>query len=157
MKKGYLGFLFLISSLSSFAVEQEVKLAPTTVDGRSSYNGSVTENEIKNIVVITKEEIQKKQHKDLLSVFEDSPMTMVTHTQAGPLIALRGSGEKTVMRVKVLLDGTSINTVDDSMGVIPFNAIPVSSVEKIEIIPGGGITLYGSGSSSGVILSLIHI
>ena len=151
MKKGYLGFLFLISSLSSFAVEQEVKLAPTTVDGRSSYNGSVTENEIKNIVVITKEEIQKKQHKDLLSVFEDSPMTMVTHTQAGPLIALRGSGEKTVMRVKVLLDGTSINTVDDSMGVIPFNAIPVSSVEKIEIIPGGGITLYGSGSSSGVI------
>lgn len=55
------------------------------------------------------------------------------------------------MRVKVLLDGTSISTIDDSMGIIPFNAIPVNSVEKIEIIPGGGITLYGSGSSSGVI------
>ncbi|EHO22276.1 hypothetical protein HMPREF9466_00119 [Fusobacterium necrophorum subsp. funduliforme 1_1_36S] len=67
------------------------------------------------------------------------------------MIALRGSGEKTVMRVKVLLDGTSISTIDESMGIIPFNAIPVNSVEKIEIIPGGGITLYGSGSSSGVI------
>ena len=68
------------------------------------------------------------------SIFKDSPVTSVVYTEAGPLVTLRGSGQKTAMRVKVLLDGVSINTVDDSMGVIPFNAIPVTSIEKIEII-----------------------
>lgn len=119
--------------------------------GGATYNGSVLSNEKKNVILITKEDIEKKSYKSLVDIFEDSPVTIVTHTQAGPLIALRGSGEKTVMRVKVLLDGTSISTIDEFMGIIPFNAIPVNSVEKIEIIPGGGITLYGSGSSSGVI------
>lgn len=144
-------FLFFTFYLTAFVKAQEIKLEPTMVSGTSSYNGSVVGNESKNIVVITKSDIEKKNYKDLVTVFENSPVTMVTHTQAGPLISLRGSGEKTIMRVKVLLNGTSITSVDDSMGVIPFSAIPVSSIEKIEIIPGGGITLYGSGSSSGVI------
>src|SRR3712207_7222556 len=55
------------------------------------------------------------------------------------------------MRVKVLVDGNSMNSMDENMGVIPFDSIPAASIKKIEIIPGGGITLYGSGSSSGVI------
>ena len=119
--------------------------------GGATYDGSVLSNEKKNVVIITKADIEKKNYRDLESIFKDSPVTSVVYTEAGPLVTLRGSGQKTAMRVKVLLDGVSINTVDDSMGVIPFNAIPVGSIEKIEIIPGGGITLYGSGTSSGVI------
>lgn len=154
MKREMLSILFLSASVTALAQTQEVQLGSTKIHGGgkdSGYHGSVIQNEKKNVVIITKADIEKKNYKDLESIFKDSPVTTVVYTEAGPLVTLRGSGQKTAMRVKVLLDGDSINTVDDSMGVIPFNAIPVSSIEKIEIIPGGGITLYGSGASSGVI------
>lgn len=150
MKKYVLLSFYLISALAFSNNEIELEQSIIT-NKNSAYSGSVTQNEKKNIVLVTKSDIEKKNYKDLESIFKDSPVTSVVYTEAGPLVVLRGSGQKTAMRVKVLLDGNSINTVDDSMGVIPFNSIPVSSIEKIEIIPGGGITLYGSGSSSGVI------
>ncbi|EFS21083.1 TonB-dependent receptor [Fusobacterium gonidiaformans 3-1-5R] len=152
MKKEMILTLLCFASLQAVAAVQEVELNPTKIrGGGATYDGSVLSNEKKNVVIITKADIEKKNYRDLESIFKDSPVTSVVYTEAGPLVTLRGSGQKTAMRVKVLLDGVSINTVDDSMGVIPFNAIPVGSIEKIEIIPGGGITLYGSGTSSGVI------
>lgn len=151
MRKEMLLTLLCFVSLHAMAATQEVELNPTKIRGGATYSGSVLSNEKKNIIIITKADIEKKNYKDLESIFKDSPVTSVVYTEAGPLVTLRGSGQKTAMRVKVLLDGVSINTVDDSMGVIPFNAIPVASIEKIEIIPGGGITLHGSGTSSGVI------
>ncbi|CAL7894442.1 TonB-dependent receptor domain protein [Fusobacterium necrophorum subsp. funduliforme] len=151
MRKEMLLTLLCFVSLHAMAATQEVELNPTKIRGGATYNGSVLSNEKKNVIIITKADIEKKNYRDLESIFKDSPVTSVVYTEAGPLVTLRGSGQKTAMRVKVLLDGVSINTVDDSMGVIPFNAIPVTSIEKIEIIPGGGITLHGSGTSSGVI------
>jgi len=64
---------------------------------------------------------------------------------------MRGSGEKSLSRVKVLVDGVSINPTEETMASLPINAIPVESIKKIEIIPGGGATLYGSGSVGGVV------
>lgn len=152
MKKEIILTLLCFASLQAMATTQEVKLNPTEIHkGGATFSGSVLSSERKNTVIITDKDIEKKQYKNITEVFEDSPFTMVTHTPAGPVVALRGSGEKTIMRVKVLVDGNSINSMDENMGVIPFNSIPAASVKKIEIIPGGGITLYGSGSSSGVI------
>ena len=37
------------------------------------------------------------------------------------------------------------------MGTLPINTISLNSIEKIEIIPGGGTVLNGSGSSGGVV------
>lgn len=141
-----LGFFASNSSNPRSGVE-----ADKNSGGGATYNGSVLSGERKNTVIITDKDIEKKQYKNITEIFEDSPLTIVTHTPAGPVVALRGSGEKTLMRVKVLVDGNSMTSIDESMGVIPFNSIPAGSIKRIEIIPGGGITLYGSGSSSGVI------
>lgn len=116
MKKEMILTLLCFASLQAMAATQEVELNPTKIHGGTTYSGSVVSNEKKNIILVTKQDIEKKNYKSLVDVFEDSPVTIVTHTPAGPLIALRGSGEKTVMRVKVLLDGTSISTIDDSIG-----------------------------------------
>ena len=51
---------------------------------------------------------------------------------------MRGSGEKSLSRVKVLVDGVSINPTEETMVSLPINSIPIESVKKIEIIPGGG-------------------
>ncbi|MDY6173305.1 MAG: TonB-dependent receptor [Fusobacterium necrophorum] len=152
MKKEMILTLLCFASLQAMAATQEVELKPTKIHGGgATFSGSVLSGERKNTVIITDKDIEKKQYKNITEIFEDSPLTIVTHTPAGPVVALRGSGEKTLMRVKVLVDGNSMTSIDESMGVIPFNSIPAGSIKRIEIIPGGGITLYGSGSSSGVI------
>ncbi|MDY6171808.1 MAG: TonB-dependent receptor [Fusobacterium necrophorum] len=152
MKKEMILTLLCFASLQTMAATQEVELKPTKIHGGgATFSGSVLSGERKNTVIITDKDIEKKQYKNITEIFEDSPFTMVTHTPAGPVVALRGSGEKTLMRVKVLVDGNSMNSMDENMGIIPFDSIPAASIKKIEIIPGGGITLYGSGSSSGVI------
>ncbi|HEY4533236.1 MAG TPA: TonB-dependent receptor plug domain-containing protein, partial [Fusobacterium sp.] len=152
MKKEMILTLLCFASLQAMAATQEVELNPTKIHGGgATFSGSVLSDERKNTVIITDKDIEKKQYKNVTEIFEDSPLTIVTHTPAGPVVALRGSGEKTIMRVKVLVDGNSMTSIDESMGVIPFNAIPTGSIKRIEIIPGGGISLYGSGTASGVI------
>lgn len=64
---------------------------------------------------------------------------------------MRGSGEKSLSRVKILVDGVSINPTEETMASLPINSIPIETIKKIEVIPGGGATLYGSGSVGGVI------
>ena len=50
-----------------------------------------------------------------------------------------------------MVDGITITPLEEAMGTLPINSIPVGSIEKIEIIPGGGATLYGSGTTGGVV------
>uniref|UniRef100_UPI0026101B79 TonB-dependent receptor n=1 Tax=Fusobacterium sp. TaxID=68766 RepID=UPI0026101B79 len=101
--------------------------------------------------IVTQEQIQEKNYKNVEEVLRDSPGVIVNNTAFGPKIDMRGSGEKSLSRVKVIVDGISINPTEDAMASLPINSIPIESVKKIEVIPGGGATLYGSGSVGGVI------
>ena len=76
---------------------------------------------------------------------------MVQQTYFGPIVDLRGNGERAISRVKVLVDGIAINPIDDSMGTLPINTIPLNNIERIEVIPGGGAVLNGSGTAGGVV------
>lgn len=64
---------------------------------------------------------------------------------------MRGQGDKSNIAVKVMIDGRAINVLDNSHGVTPLDSINLDNVERIEIIPGGGSVLYGSGTRGGVI------
>ena len=52
---------------------------------------------------------------------------------------------------KFLVDGVQINSLDTSMTATPIDTISPNSIERIEVIPGGGSVLYGSGTSGGVV------
>ncbi|MGL6132552.1 MAG: TonB-dependent receptor, partial [Fusobacteriaceae bacterium] len=45
----------------------------------------------------------------------------------------------------------SVNLLDTSHAKTPLNTVPVENIEKIEIIPGGGAILYGSGTRGGIV------
>ena len=128
-----------------------------TVELQSSYirdNSSetvFTTSESKNTTVITQEKIQEKKYENVEAILRDAPGVVIQNTAFGPKIDMRGSGEKSLSRVKVMVDGISINPTEETMASLPINSIPVESIKKIEIIPGGGATLYGSGSVGGVI------
>ena len=149
MKK-LLVLLSIISSIASFS-ENVIELGQTTVKGSKTSDYTAPPKEQKNTFVITQERIREKNYKNVEDILRDAPGVVVQNTAFGPRIDMRGSGEKSLSRVKVLVDGVSINPTEETMASLPINAIPVESIKKIEIIPGGGATLYGSGSVGGVV------
>ena len=149
MKK-LLVLLSIITSITSFS-EDVIELGQTTVKGSKTSDYTAPPKEQKNTFVITQERIREKNYKNVEDILRDAPGVIVQNTAFGPRIDMRGSGEKSLSRVKVLVDGVSINPTEETMASLPINAIPVESIKKIEIIPGGGATLYGSGSVGGVV------
>ena len=149
MKK-LLVLLTILSSIIAYA-EDTIELDQTTVKGSKTSDYTAPPKEQKNTFVITQERIREKNYKNVEDILRDAPGVVVQNTAFGPRIDMRGSGEKSLSRVKVLVDGVSINPTEETMASLPINAIPVESIKKIEIIPGGGATLYGSGSVGGVV------
>ena len=61
-------------------------------------------------------------------------------------VSIRGSSSEQVL---VLLDGIRLNTGEG--GSVDFSTVPLDSIERIEVIRGGGTTLYGSDAVGGVV------
>jgi len=109
-----------------------------------------------NVTVITREEIQQSPARtvdDLLrqipgfSLFRRSS-SLVTHpTTQG--VSLRGIGPSGVSRTLVLLDGVPLN--DPFGGWVYWSKVPLESIERIEVVRGGGSGVYGNYALSGVI------
>ena len=64
-------------------------------------------------------------------------------------VDMRGFGSTATSNTLILVDGLRVNPVD--MGSIIWSAVPLDSVERIEIIRGSGTVLYGDGATGGVI------
>ena len=150
MKK-LLALLTILSSIIAFA-EDTIELDQTTIKSApKSSDYTLIPKEQKNTYVITQEKIRERNYKNVEDVLRDAPGVTIQNTAFGPRVDMRGSGEKSLSRVKVLIDGVSINPTEETMASLPINSIPIETVKKIEIIPGGGATLYGSGSVGGVV------
>lgn len=64
-------------------------------------------------------------------------------------VDMRGFGESATGNVLILLDGQRLNPVDG--GSIQWASIPLQSLERIEVLTGGGTVLYGDRATGGVI------
>lgn len=66
-------------------------------------------------------------------------------------ISMRGLGGK---RVLVLLDGLPLN--DAYFEYIQWNKVPLSSIERIEVVRGAGASLFGNNALGGMINVITH-
>lgn len=139
-----------IIAASALAQEQGVNLEKSIITSTTGFQEKLSK-ENKNVTIISKEILEEKEYRDIEEVFRDSSNVIVQDTYFGPIIDLRGNGERALSRVKVLIDGIAINPIDEAMGTLPINTIPVNSIERIEVIPGGGAVLNGSGTAGGVV------
>ena len=130
MKK-LLVLLTILSSIIAYA-EDTIELDQTTVKSspRSS-DYTLIPKEQKNTYVITQEKIRERNYKNVEDVLRDAPGVTIQNTAFGPRVDMRGSGEKSLSRVKVLIDGVSINPTEETMASLPINSIPIESVKKI--------------------------
>lgn len=124
-----------IIAASALAQEQGVNLEKSIITSTTGFQEKLSK-ENKNVTIISKEILEEKEYRDIEEVFRDSSNVIVQDTYFGPIIDLRGNGERALSRVKVLIDGIAINPIDEAMGTLPINTIPVNSIERIEVIPG---------------------
>ena len=106
-----------------------------------------------NVSVITRQDISNTPAQNLPDVL--SIRGGIDVRQLGgamgrdAAIDMRGFGATATSNTLILVDGLRVNPVD--MGSIIWSAIPLDSVERIEIMRGSGTVLYGDGATGGVI------
>lgn len=102
--------------------------------------------------VLDTNDLARSTARDLPSLLERKAGVQVRTLNANPFqsqLALRGYGENSFGRVKVLLDGEELNSPD--MEPPNLARIPLANVRRVEIIPGPSPVLYGDGASAGVV------
>lgn len=98
--------------------------------------------------VIRGEEIEKRNFNSLDDAMRYIPGVSITLDQ----ISIRGSSgysRNAGTRVLLLIDGIPIYTPDS--GEIIWELLPISEIERIEVIKGAASSLYGSAAIGGVI------
>lgn len=120
--------------VSATLVEHEVRTAPASVS------------------VIRREQIEEKNATDLLEVVRGEVGITLSPRQVGgrKTLALRGLEGKHTL---TLIDGRRIAASDDVVGHSDYQYgwLPVSAIERVEIIRGPMSTLYGSEALGGVL------
>jgi outer membrane receptor for ferrienterochelin and colicins len=103
------------------------------------------EETVEAVEMISGEEIAQMGAKNVAEVMQNIPGVVIyDHPQATVMMqGFEGA------YVKVLIDGMEIT--GDTGGATPVNMIPVSDIERIEIIRGASSVLYGSDAMGGVI------
>jgi vitamin B12 transporter len=99
--------------------------------------------------VIGKAEMQRRGYRTIADAVATLPGVNLERYGPGggsATVGIRGSSSAQVL---VLIDGTPAGGAQ--ILDIDLAAIPTSGVERIEVVEGGGSTLYGSGSVGGVI------
>ncbi|MDR0474331.1 MAG: TonB-dependent receptor [Treponema sp.] len=117
--------------------------------GRTS---EASKNVPAQVTVITADDIVQSGAVSVVNVLETVPGIRFTGAMSGAGsegISMRGFGENSYGRVLVLIDGNKIN--DPDMKAANWNAIPLSSIERIEILDGSASVQYGNYAVGGVI------
>lgn len=106
-----------------------------------------------NISVITRDDIRRSPANNLPDLLKSSAGLNVTSLYGSfgidSSVDLRGFGDTANSNTLVLLDGQRLSPID--MGSVSWSAIPLESVQRVEIIRGAGTVLYGDRATGGVI------
>lgn len=130
--------------------EQSVDLGKSVIYSTTGFETEMRKT-ASNPTVMTSKEIQQKNYKTVDQILNDIPSINIVKQGKDSIIDLRGQGDKAKQNVQILVDGVQMNSLDTSMTATPINTIAVDNIERIEVLPGGGSVLYGSGTSGGVV------
>ena len=107
------------------------------------------ESVISDITVINKEEIERSGQATLVELLQQQPSIEITSNGGAGKTAgifVRGSNSSHVV---VLIDGIRVNSA--TLGTTTFENLPISQIDKIEILRGPASSLYGQDAIGGVI------
>lgn len=105
-----------------------------------------------SVTVITTEDIEKASSSslvDLLSRQANMNLQSFFGTDKNSTIDMRGMGDTAGSNVLIMVDGVRRNEMD--LSGADLSTIPLSQIERIEVIRGGGSVLYGNGAVGGIV------
>jgi iron complex outermembrane recepter protein len=103
------------------------------------------------ITLITADDIRKSASSNLGEILAQFGLLQIRDLAGtqNPQVDLRGFGITGDQNTLVLVDGLRINESD--LESAQLSAIPIESIERIEILRGGGAVLYGAGATGGTL------
>ncbi|WP_271763287.1 TonB-dependent receptor plug domain-containing protein [Anabaena sp. CS-542/02] len=143
---------YVIASEPEADIELTVidKLLNQPVSSPLRRDGTVQDS-TRPVYVITQEEIEAKGARTVKEALRFLPGVLSDGTVGTGVGALSGQfirGSNTG-QVLILLDGRPINNLGS--GGFDLSEITTNNIERVEVLPGGGSTLYGSDAIGGVI------
>lgn len=141
--------LLLITNLNAQESNEAINLQKVVVS-TTGFEQDADSN-LRNVISIEGKDLQNKGYVSLEQALERISGISFVNFGLGRNIDIRGQGDKSNIAVKVMVDGHTINVLDNSHGITPLESINLDNIERIEILPGGGSVLYGSGTRGGVI------
>ncbi len=140
-------FFLTLFIFSLCSVAEDVKTNNIFVTATRSMENS--KNLVSDVSIINKDEIESSGSSSLVDLLQRQPGIEISNTGGigkQSSIYLRGSNANQLI---VLIDGVRLNSI--STGLMAFENIPLSQIERIEILRGPSASIYGSDAIGGVI------
>ena len=106
-----------------------------------------------NTTVITRQQIENSPQTTLPGILAEQAgigmRDLFGNHAAASTVDMRGFGAAAGQNTLILLDGRRLNDID--LSAVDWAALPLSAIERIEIVRGGASVLHGSGAVAGVI------
>ena len=148
MKKYLMSLSLFIFCATSYG--ETIDLGEKSIYSETGFKNSLRSSTTSPFI-IKSEDIEGKGYTSVSEVLDSIPGVNIKEG-AHPAIDLRGQGfQKAKATVQLLVDGIPANMLDTSHQNVPINVVNIDEIERIEVIPGGGAVLYGSGTSGGVV------
>ncbi|GBE31146.1 MAG TPA: TonB-dependent receptor [Nitrospirae bacterium] len=145
----YMLLFSLVSAGPAFGVENQMGEVVVTAN---RYQEEVKDIPA-NVTVITEKDINNSTAQNIPELLRDQvgvQVSDITGSHRYYTVDLRGFGETAGSNTLVLVDGRRVNEAD--LSGTDWTQIPLSRVERIEIVRGGrGAVLYGDNASGGVV------
>lgn len=139
------------SLLSAQTQDSIIRLDPVIVNAERF--GTPLSESVSAVSVLTSDELNRVPNATLADAFRQIPgFALVDQDGFGrdPQLISRGFyGGGEAEYVVVLLDGRPLNEVQT--GLIRWDAIPLASVERVEVLHGGSSALWGDAAIGGVV------
>lgn len=122
------------------------------IDVNASTDASTATSSSHAVTVIDRQQIERSKASDIVDILKGVPGVVVSDTSgvgAKSRVDLGGFGETSAANVVVLIDGRRVNSPD--LSGTDWTQIPLDQIERIEVMHGGGATLYGDGAVGGAI------
>lgn len=146
MKKVVFGIYSIL--MSSAMLGAEIDLGTQNIYSETGFETSLRSS-VSSPYIVTSKKIKEKHYTRVSEILRDIPNIYIG---SGGSVDMRGQGSiHSRTTVQLLIDGVPANFLDTSHINLPIDTLNPEDIERIEVIPGGGAVLYGSGTSGGVI------